>query len=222
MAMVRSVLGRTRTSRSSGRRLLAGRLADRRRGARRASTSTRCFRVAAESARGWRYGHRRGERRRAASVRAAAATGRSAPARAASDARSSARSIARMPVGRGRLAEAEVDHDRAVVVHEDVRGPQGAMGEAHVVQELHLPPDRVEQLVGQLRPRPPRRARRPSTRSMARTTDSSGSAVMAATRGEADAAPPGQHHEERLVGDVVAQVLRRPRVRTRPRSSAAR
>ena len=30
--------------------------------------------------------------------------------------------------------------------------------------------------------------------------------------GQADTAPPGQHHEERLVGHVVVQVLRRPRV----------
>ena len=80
-----------------------------------------------------------------------------------------------------------------------------------VVQQAHLPPDRIEQVVGELGlgHGVERGARRPApgedhglVRQRRHGRDP----------GAAHTAPPGQHHEERLVGDVVVQVLRRPRV----------
>ena len=207
--MVSSVFGRTRTRRSSGG----------------GSSPVTVGESVAELLQ-LRLGHlvaRRGrqgqglEVRRARSARsagprpaAADATARSGPASGASEASSSARSIAWRPG----LADSSPMPKSTITGptggHEDVAGAQRPMREPGRVEGRHLAPDRVEELVVDLvgvelveaARRRCVRGRAPSSRRAARRAHR--------PPGQSHARPRGEDQQEGLVLDVVGERRRRP------------
>ena len=164
------------------------------------------LRVAADSASGCRNGDRRRERRAGRARAPRTRRPRSGPTSAASDASSSARSIACSRGGGRLVAEAEVDDHRPVGGDEDVGGAQRAVGDAGAVQRCDLaatPRRAASSSISSGVER--RRGGRPSTCSIASTIEPSGSAATRRDRGHAHAASPGQQQQQRLVLDVALE-----------------